>query len=197
MPDDCLTSCKYDRNLTHKSGGILIRCMLCVRWYHTKCVDVPKEEATGVWTCSGCRELIFGINIIRTEVFRIAAVCDQLVSSRTADVDDRETLQLKVELSLCKKELEKKTSENMALRLELENFRLNQHHGSSNESQMVQMTSDTMQQHGNGTSNKTYTYVEAARNPDLRGQRTGGHRPQVAPHAPDGSGHRHRRAAGR
>lgn len=66
---DCVEKCKYGRDLKSKKGQILIRCLMCVRWYHSTCVDVADDETVGAWTCPGCREIFLGIGIVQREVF--------------------------------------------------------------------------------------------------------------------------------
>lgn len=42
-PQHCIDGCKHGS----QNGGDMIRCCLCARWYHTKCLDLPDDEASG------------------------------------------------------------------------------------------------------------------------------------------------------
>ena len=45
----CLDTCKKKQN------GEMIRCNLCMLWFHTKCVNC--DNSVGCWTCPGCRKM--------------------------------------------------------------------------------------------------------------------------------------------
>ena len=46
----CTHTCKI------KNQNNMIRCMLCMHWYHLKCVG-EKNDYNGVWTCNVCRDI--------------------------------------------------------------------------------------------------------------------------------------------
>ena len=39
----------------------MIRCFLCMSWYHEQCVGVAKDEPFGVWLCLSCRKVPQGL----------------------------------------------------------------------------------------------------------------------------------------
>ena len=40
-----------------KRSYSMIRCSLCMSWYHEQCVGVGKDEPVGVWLCLSCRKV--------------------------------------------------------------------------------------------------------------------------------------------
>ena len=54
MPSLCIPGCKHKKG---KSGGDMIRCCLCARWFHGKCLELSADDMGGVWACFSCRRL--------------------------------------------------------------------------------------------------------------------------------------------
>jgi len=52
LPDLCVKSCKHD----HKHSTDMLRCCMCMIWYHDDCVN-EKDKNPGVWMCPDCRTL--------------------------------------------------------------------------------------------------------------------------------------------
>ena len=38
-----------------KEDKNMVKCILCMKWHHTKCVDIKSED--GAWTCYKCRQM--------------------------------------------------------------------------------------------------------------------------------------------
>lgn len=52
----CVDDCEGDQN------GDMIRCNLCMVWYHTKCVSC--DNSIGCWTCLKCRKMPDNVSMI-------------------------------------------------------------------------------------------------------------------------------------
>ena len=123
----CLESCSFKRNLNHTNGGTLIRCTICANWYHALCTKVPESETAGSWTCPPCRDVFFSMEIVRTEVFRISNICEDISNklnnhgdiSASLHRQNIEIQQLNCSLEILEKRLAEKTDEAEALRAAL------------------------------------------------------------------------------
>ena len=62
----CTPECIYDRSDRNKSKKML-RCCLCMHWYHFKCVQ-EDPKTTGVWTCFTCRQMPELVNNLYKEM---------------------------------------------------------------------------------------------------------------------------------
>ena len=61
----CNLHCKYECKETKD----MIRCCLCMNWYHTDCLAVKKINAKGFWCCTDCRIMpttLLGVSIMMT-----------------------------------------------------------------------------------------------------------------------------------
>ncbi|MEW8547186.1 MAG: GDSL-type esterase/lipase family protein, partial [Candidatus Thiodiazotropha sp.] len=49
----CCDTCKIKPR--SKKQHDMIRCSLCMVWYHEQCVGIQKDEPVGLWLCTSCR----------------------------------------------------------------------------------------------------------------------------------------------
>lgn len=95
----------------------MIRCCVCMTWFHELCLNLPPAELAGVWTCHTCRELPNTVN-------RILDICSDLrdkIFSLTSRLDDKELkiLQLEEEIIDRDRIIKHKSDEIVALHLQL------------------------------------------------------------------------------
>ena len=50
-PDLCISGCRRGT----LGGGEMIRCCICGKWFHIKCLRLSQDECAGVWPCYDCR----------------------------------------------------------------------------------------------------------------------------------------------
>ena len=50
----CIPGCKHRKG---RGGGDMVRCCLCMAWYHIKCLEISNDETLGFWSCFVCRHL--------------------------------------------------------------------------------------------------------------------------------------------
>ena len=51
----CCDTCKVKSR--SKKQYDMIRCSLCMVWYHERCVGILKDEPVGIWLCTSCRKV--------------------------------------------------------------------------------------------------------------------------------------------
>ena len=51
----CCDTCKVKSR--SKKQYDMIRCSLCMVWYHEQCVGIQKDEPVGIWLCTSCRKV--------------------------------------------------------------------------------------------------------------------------------------------
>ena len=49
--DICIAGC------TNESDQYMIRCILCSKWYHRKCLQLATNEFKSPWVCVSCRHI--------------------------------------------------------------------------------------------------------------------------------------------
>ena len=62
-PEICIPSCKHHR----KSKSHMIRCCMCMVWYHGSCVG-EDNDYEGIWLCQGCRSLPHKVSNLTEQV---------------------------------------------------------------------------------------------------------------------------------
>lgn len=102
-PDEsliCLLDCKHNRARIDTIH--MVRCCLCMEWFHTDCHNVSKQEIKNVWNCQTCREmpqvtkeLLNMMKSITTEFrdFSVASRgCDERVANLETEVGELKKL---------------------------------------------------------------------------------------------------------
>lgn len=117
VPTNCLPDC---------AGGSSdwIRCCLCGRWYHTHCVDLPSDEADGVWPCPTCRTLACDVKTMAGKIDQLSTLLQDVVCHFKIQTEDMrgEISQLQVKCtSLACENITLKT-ENTTLKDKLKNL---------------------------------------------------------------------------
>lgn len=140
----CTQSCKYKGDITAKSGGDLVRCIICAVWCHCNCVGILKDDPVGAWTCPQCRNCIFNLDIIHREIFKVTDYCENILeeikttrkiattqnyqSEKLLDLlsqKDNEIANLKCSLSDIQCRLDKQENANLTLKTLLNDSVLN------------------------------------------------------------------------
>ena len=74
----CVNTCYYDGK---QSDQPMVRCGLCMRWFHVKCTDEPEDEnyAEAAWTCPSCRLMPSIVSQLQVNIETIMDTLLQLV----------------------------------------------------------------------------------------------------------------------
>ena len=77
----CSDGCKMNAKSKRKLD--MIRCSVCMTWYHEECVGIAKNEPVGLWLCIGCRQIPTAIQneikITRDEVHELKNTTQQIL----------------------------------------------------------------------------------------------------------------------
>ena len=77
----CSDGCKM--NAISKRKLDMIRCSVCMTWYHEECVGIAKNEPVGLWLCIGCRQIPTAIQneikFTRDEVHELKNTTQQIL----------------------------------------------------------------------------------------------------------------------
>ena len=64
----CLPTCKYERKSKKGNKQLdMIRCCLCMHWYHDDCVVIGDNRET-TWNCESCRLMPSQISMLLNEL---------------------------------------------------------------------------------------------------------------------------------
>ena len=58
----CIETCSVKGDLES------IRCNMCMKWFHTKCVGIKDIDAVGAWVCACCRVIPQTVNNIQSKI---------------------------------------------------------------------------------------------------------------------------------
>ena len=78
----CIVGCKH----CTKGGGDLIRCSLCGKWYHVKCLKLSTDEIGGVWPCFDCRNLSSDLKRTQSYIITLMDQVQHLVDSHDNEI---------------------------------------------------------------------------------------------------------------
>lgn len=81
--DICIAGC------TNESDQYMIRCILCSKWYHRKCLQLATNEFKSPWVCVSCRHIADEVADIRATVIQLV----DIVTQTKAQIDTFVTLQ--------------------------------------------------------------------------------------------------------
>jgi lysophospholipase L1-like esterase len=77
----CIAACKHGRKAGKSKEWTLIRCCICMDWFHETCIDGPSQSgASGIWTCPSCRILPALVKTLVTEITSLKTSVEALTS---------------------------------------------------------------------------------------------------------------------
>ena len=80
--------CVEDCPLNRSDKGDMLRCGICMNWFHCKCVNVD-PKVTGAWTCLKCRHLGQSVTILRNECQSLKDALVLLIRATTAGLPEQ------------------------------------------------------------------------------------------------------------
>ena len=107
----CIPRCKFGRKegTGKKDGDAMIRCCLCMQWYHEGCID---GSSGGIWNCNSCRNmpalvasLVDFVQAMQAEISALKTECHALRDANQKLCDNINTNELNTELTLMKTKL--------------------------------------------------------------------------------------------
>ena len=75
-PEHCIPGCKHRKG---KGGGDMLRCCLCGKWYHIKCLELTKDEIAGVWPCMTCRHLSDDVRSVNLKIDQLSSDMERVL----------------------------------------------------------------------------------------------------------------------
>ena len=92
----CIAECKQQQ---HRGRGEMIRCILCMQWFHCKCIQ-QESNWSGAWTCPSCRVIAADVNQIKENVFGLRSFVIELSqciksNCKSCDVKTTENLTMR------------------------------------------------------------------------------------------------------
>ena len=83
----CIQGCKHRKG---RGGGDMVRCCLCMAWYHIKCLEISNDETLGFWSCFVCRHLGDDLRTTNEKLDSLSSEMERAVTLFTRTL--RETL---------------------------------------------------------------------------------------------------------
>ena len=79
--------CYEDCDLNGKPGLNMIRCSLCMKWFHISCSG---EDATnnGVWTCNHCRKMPLLLSDLKSEIVKLSSSLNNALTNEETLKDE-------------------------------------------------------------------------------------------------------------
>ncbi len=142
----CIMGCKF--NGTEKCE--MIRCSLCWRWFHLKCVELKKSESEfSYWPCLICRQISTKVQTLECVIENLTCLNKQLMEKVTNQNVSIETL----------------LSQNTAVLLKLEEQEKQLNSIESRVRDVLQDKQGTAEEHVNSKARRaTYAEVTSAEN---------------------------------
>ena len=112
----------------------MVRCCLCARWYHLKCVALPPDEL-GVWPCPDCRHLAREVKSAKEDIQKLVTAINDLTNVLSIQSEHYQTEKFNLNMTITSLEKENATllTKNSELEDRLRGSSLNSQE-SSNES---------------------------------------------------------------
>ncbi|XP_070576186.1 uncharacterized protein [Ptychodera flava] len=86
----CMLNCKYDRS----EKGNMIRCSLCLTWFHIDCLNINEEEANRFfWPCPSCRTLLSSVEKLNDNLSELRKENNKIASELAALRSDLSNMQ--------------------------------------------------------------------------------------------------------
>ena len=83
-PDLCISGCRHGT----RGGGEMIRCCICGKWFHIKCLRLSQDECAGVWPCYDCRKIAQDLKSTKENVQTLTLLLQKLVDSHSRELED-------------------------------------------------------------------------------------------------------------
>ena len=82
-------TCTEDCSFPSGGGGKRIRCCVCARHYHVKCLNLPEDEIKGhAWPCLECRVLPHNVKYIRDSIDRLTHFMSSMMNDKITEIKD-------------------------------------------------------------------------------------------------------------
>ena len=82
--DLCISGCRHRT----RGGGELIRCCICGKWFHIKCLRLSQDECAGVWPCHECRTIAQDLKCTKASMQTLTLLVQKLVDSHSQELAD-------------------------------------------------------------------------------------------------------------
>ena len=89
-----------------KEDKDMIKCIMCMKWHHDKCVDIKKDDPLGAWTCYKCRKVSTNVDKLTDAVSNLTTLVE-----RMSTLLEKTDLEYKDEINKLKEENTKLTTE--------------------------------------------------------------------------------------
>ena len=83
-PNLCIPGCRHGT----RGGGEMIRCCICGKWFHIKCLRLSQDECAGVWPCYDCRTIAQDLKSTNENVQTLTLLVQKLVNSHSRELAD-------------------------------------------------------------------------------------------------------------
>ena len=84
-PEHCIPGCKHRKG---KGGGDMLRCCLCGKWYHIKCLELSKDEIAGVWPCLTCQHLSNDVRSANLKIDQLSSDMERILALLTSSLKE-------------------------------------------------------------------------------------------------------------
>ena len=82
--DLCISGCRHRT----RGGGELIRCCICGKWFHIKCLRLSQDECAGVWPYHECRTIAQALKCTKASVQTLTLLVQKQVASHSQELAD-------------------------------------------------------------------------------------------------------------
>ena len=110
----CISSCTVQDQAANLD---MVRCCLCARWYHLKCVSLPSDEV-GVWPCPNCRNIAGEVQSTKHDIKNLTVTIDKLTEMMKVQSENYQAVKRLLETKIHNLEKENTTLEEKNTELE-------------------------------------------------------------------------------